>query len=96
MAYPLVAVEQHVHFFTQMFEKQAQTHDMLLRLVDSVMEATSCVTEVQRFKSSSQLSDRLEALKPLVKEASELVHAYEWKSHMPSAIFYFFFIGHRC
>lgn len=71
----------------QMFEKQAQTHDLLLRLVDGVMDSTSCVTELQRFKTSNQLTDRLEALNPLVTEAWELIRVYERKSQMPGAIF---------
>jgi hypothetical protein len=72
-----------------MLEKQAQTHETLFELVDSVMDATLCVTEVQRFKTSDQLIDRLQELQPLVNSASEFVHMYLAKSSKTGRIFYF-------
>lgn len=80
------AFRQRAHPFTQMFEKQAQTHDAIIRLVDSVMEVSSCVVEVQRFKTSDHLSDGLHGLQLLVNEVSTLVHTLESRSEKPSAL----------
>jgi hypothetical protein len=62
-----------------MFEKEAEAHDMLLGLVDSVMDVSFCVTEVKRFKTSDQLINRLQELEPMVLDVSRLVHGYQSK-----------------
>ena len=63
-----------------MLEKQEETHDSVLALVESVMATSSCVTEVQRFKTSGQLSDRLKELQPLPNDASDFVNIYHVRS----------------
>jgi hypothetical protein len=63
----------------QMFEKEVETHDMLLGLVDSVMDISVCVTDVKRFKTSDQLISRLQELEPMVLDVSKLVHGYQSK-----------------
>jgi hypothetical protein len=70
-------VEQHTEHITQALAEQAETRDMLLSLVSSVMDACSCVTQIQRFKTSAQLDDRLKQLQPLVKDAFNFVDDYQ-------------------
>jgi hypothetical protein len=70
-------VKQHAEHITQAVAEQAETRDMLLSLVGSVMDACSCVTQIQRFKTSTQLDDRLKQLQPLVKDAFDIVDDYQ-------------------
>jgi hypothetical protein len=53
---------------------------MLLDLVDSMMYVSSCITEVQRFKTTNQLSSQLRELWPLVSESAEMVSKYHARS----------------
>jgi hypothetical protein len=59
-----------------MFEKEAETRDVLLSLADSTIDACSCVAEVQRFRTSDQLKARLKELQPLVNDACNFVNVH--------------------
>jgi hypothetical protein len=78
---PAAPVTKSTHCSAQMFEKEAEAHDMLLGLVDSVMDVSFCVTEVKRFKTSDQLISRLQELEPMVLDVSKLVHDYQSRSN---------------
>jgi hypothetical protein len=72
-------VEQHAEHITQALAEQAETRDLLLALVTSVMDACSCVTQIQRFKTSAQLDSYLGKLQPLVDDASDFIVSYRSK-----------------
>jgi hypothetical protein len=72
-------MEQYAKHITQVFAEQAETRDLLLALITSVMDVCSCVTQIQRFKTSAQLEKHLGNLQPLVNDASDFVVNYRSK-----------------
>jgi hypothetical protein len=72
-----------------MLEKEAETRDVLLSLVDSVIDACSCVAEVQRFRTSDMLKARLKELQPFVDDACDSVNVHHSRSGTKGASFIF-------
>jgi hypothetical protein len=57
--------------------EQAETREMLLGLIISVKDACACITQIQRFKTSAQLDERLKQLQPLVQGALDFARNYQ-------------------
>jgi hypothetical protein len=77
--------KQDAYVLTQILQKQAEAHEALLDLVDSVLDASSCATQVRCYKTSDQLKNRLQELRTLVGEASDIVNKHYNRSGLKGA-----------